>query len=132
MKKMLKLFAVVTMVALLGACTALGLAPASSPSQALAYAYGTLAGIRTGASNALMAGTISTVTAQTILTDTDKARTALDAGEALLIAGSSDSTSIAGDIATATALITQAQALLPMTVAKPPVAASTPLAGTAL
>lgn len=133
MQKILRGVAVVAVVLLLGACSLLGLTPATSPSQGLAYAYGTLASIRTSTANALGAGTISTTQAQSVLTYTDKARTALDAGEALVVAGSTDSNSIAGDLATATSLIQQAQAILPiMAPAKAPVAASTPLSGTAL
>lgn len=99
------------------ACTALAacstVATPQGPSQALAYAYGTVASARIATSNALAAGSISPATAQQVLAATDTARAALDAGEVLITSGSTDTTSIANDIATATSLLQTVQQLLP-------------------
>lgn len=97
---------------LLSACSAMGVAPASSPSQAVAYGYGEVAALRQQADNGLQSGAISTATAQQVLALTDKARSALDVTEVAINAGAPDNT-VASDLQIATSLITQIQALLP-------------------
>lgn len=107
--------------ALLAGCSSLGLAPAQSPSQAIAYAYGSVAAVRTTAAQELTAGQITAVQAQTVLTLTDKARTSLDAAEAVVLTvGSGTATAdqantIANDLAIATSVLQQVQAMLPST-----------------
>lgn len=99
------------------ACSMLQVQAPKSPSEALAYAYGTVATVRQGAASALQAGTISVGTAQTVLKDTDDARAALDAGETALmtapVGASGTQPNITTYLATATQLLTAAQKLLP-------------------
>jgi hypothetical protein len=97
----------------LSACSSLGLTPATSPSQGLAYAYGTVAAVRSSAAAALTAGTLSTSQGQQILDLTDKARASLDAGEMVVVSNPTNVTGVAGYLSTATSLLTEAQALLP-------------------
>ena len=92
------------------ACGYLGIQPATSPPEGLAYGYATVATIRTSASQALQAHTITVVTAQKILADTDAIRVALDAGEAATASG--NPTSATGALATATSLIATLQSYL--------------------
>lgn len=92
------------------ACTTLGLQPATSPSQQLGYAYGTLAAVRTSTANALKSGVITVADAQKTLVTTDGVRATLDAGEVALQNG--DMTTVNGKLATATAAITQLQSFL--------------------
>lgn len=110
-------------VFLSAACSLFGAVPPQSPSEALAYAYGTVATVRQTAATALQSGTINVSTAQTVLKDTDDARAALDAGEAALIAApvgeSSPQPNIQGYLSTATQLLTAAQKLLPQQVSSP-------------
>ena len=110
--KIRKLAIALSLVVMAG-CSQLGLAPAASPSEGLAYGYGTVASIRSTAASALTAGTITTAQAQQILTITDQARAALDAGEAVAITAPTNTAGISGYLTTATELLTQAQALLP-------------------
>jgi hypothetical protein len=79
----------------------------------LAYSYGTVAAVRSSAAAALTAGTITPTQGQQVLDLTDKARAALDAGELVAVSTPTNTTGIAGYLATATSLLTQAQALLP-------------------
>jgi len=103
----------------LAGCSSLGLTPATSPSQGLAYSYGTVAAIRSSAAAALTAGTITTAQGQQVLDLTDKARAALDAGELVAVSAPTNTTGIVGYLTTATELLTQAQALLPKLSATP-------------
>lgn len=111
-------FAALCVVFLAAACSVFQVAAPKSPSQALAYAYGTVATVRQSAATALESGSISVATAQLVLKDTDAARAALDAGEQVLLnpatgASGTQATSIEGYLATATQLLTEAQKLLP-------------------
>jgi hypothetical protein len=110
-------FAACCVVLLASACSLFQVAKPQSPSEALAYAYGTVATVRQGAASALQAGTISVATAQMVLKDTDEARSALDAGETALmtapIGASGVQPNISNYLATATQLLTAAQKLLP-------------------
>lgn len=106
-------------VVLLGAaCTLFGAVTPQSPSEGLAYAYGTVATVRQSAATALQSGTISVATAQVVLKDTDEARAALDAGETVLItapmaASGAAAPNITSYLTTAAQLLTAAQKLLP-------------------
>ena len=108
-----RLFLVAVLLGLLAGCAGLGLAPAQSTEQKLAYSYGTVSALRTSAAQALTAGTISVGDAKKVLVDTDAAKAALDAGKAALASGTADSTSVvANNLAIATGILTQVQAFL--------------------
>lgn len=108
----LKLMAAMLLITLAAGCTTLGLTTPQSPSQGLAYAYGSVAAARTSAAQALQSGAITTTQAQQILALTDQARAYLDAGETLIVQGG-DTSSVAGDLALATNILAQVSALLP-------------------
>lgn len=103
-------------VATMSACSTVGVQAPQSPSQAIAYGYGTVAALRTQAAQGLASGAVSVATAQKVLVLTDQARTYLDAAKAALASGDTSTTS--GQLALAAAIITQVQGLLPVT-AKP-------------
>ena len=101
----------VAVLLIVAACANMGLSPAKTPEQQLAYAYGTVAAIRTSAAQALAAGTISVSDAQKVLTDSDAARAALDAGKLALASGGNPNT-VQADLTIATGVITQLQSFL--------------------
>ncbi len=70
--------------ALLTACASLGLAPAKSLSERLAYGYSTLSAVQYAAANATTAGEISPSDAEDVLKLADQARVMLDGAKALL------------------------------------------------
>ena len=111
MKEALKVYLVAWLALVLTACSGLGLATAKSPSQDLAYGYATVAGLRQSAATALQSGVITVQEAQTVLVDTDKARTLLDAGEQALQAG--DQGAVDTDLQQVTELLAVVQSLLP-------------------
>ena len=109
---MKKLVMVVAMVGvMLSGCASMGVTAPQSPSQGLAYAYGTVASVRNAAANALQSGAITAAQAQKVLTYTDEARAALDAGETLI--ATNPTGDVSNYLSTVTNLLTQAQALLP-------------------
>lgn len=114
---MKRLFCLVGLVACLGGCSLFGAVKPQSPSEGLAYAYGTVATVRQSAATALQSGSISVATAQTVLKDTDAARAALDQAEAVLMTAPVGASSAQPDIqrylTLATGLLTEAQGLLP-------------------
>ena len=126
---MKKVLFVLLVSATLGACSFLGVVPAQSLSQQVAYGYGTVAGVRTAAANALTSGAISPTVAQTVLATTDTARASLDAAEMVIaLSGQDDPQGDAvKDLNIATQLLQAAQAALPK-VGAVPVAASAPVA----
>lgn len=95
---------------LITACTQVGLAPADSFDQKLAYGYGAVAAVRTSAAQAVTAGTISTADARSVLAVTDTARATLDAAGTANVAG--DTSTALGKLAAASALIAQLQQFL--------------------
>jgi hypothetical protein len=102
------------LVLLLGACSQLGLAPATNLQQQLAYDYSAVASVRQSAAQALQAGTITPAVAQTILQDTDKARQTLDAAEAIVTSNSTaDLSNVQNDLQIVSQILTQVQAMLP-------------------
>ena len=103
------------LVGLVSACSLFGVVAPQSPSQSLAYAYGTVATVRQSAASALQAGTINVATAQAILQYTDTARTGLDTAETLLISAPASGTqpNITTYLKAATTALTAAQKLLP-------------------
>ena len=104
----------VSVVAALCGCAAVNVPPPQSASETLAYAYATVAGLRNSATQDLQAGSITVAQAQKVLTITDEARTALDLAEqAEAGAASGGVADISQELAAATALVTQVQAILP-------------------
>ncbi len=105
-----KFFAFLAMFALLTACAQLGLAPAETFDQKLAYGYSTLAAVRISSADALKSGTINISDAKQALVITDTARASLDAASAAN--GTGDMSTAVGKLAAATALLTQLQQYL--------------------
>ena len=95
---------------LLAGCASLGLAPASTFDQRLAYAVSQNAAVRTAAANALDAGDIQLADAQSVLKLTDEARTLLDA--ARVAAGAGDLSTAEARVALATTILVKLQAYL--------------------
>lgn len=95
---------------LLAGCASLGLAPASTFDQRLAYAVTQNAAVRQATANALDAGDIQLADAQSVLKLTDEARTLLDA--ARVAAGSGDISTAEGRLSLATTILVKLQAYL--------------------
>jgi hypothetical protein len=95
---------------LLSACTALGLQPAQTFNQKLAYAYGTHTAVLQAATMDVKAGTLKSADAQQILQLSDQAKTILDSATAL--AASGDTTGATNKLALATAALTALQTYL--------------------
>jgi len=98
-----KILACSALLFLLTACAALGLAPASSFEERLAYAVSQNAAVRNAAAASLERQEIALEDAQRVLKITDEVRTALDA--ARLASG-------VGDVSTAEARLQLASAIL--------------------
>jgi outer membrane protein TolC len=103
-------YAMLAMLMMLTACAQVGLSPAETFDQKLAYGYSTVTAVRTSAAQALNAGTIDITEAKQALSVTDSARSALDAAGASFSAG--DTTTAMGKLEAATTLLTQLQAYL--------------------
>jgi len=84
-------------------CAQLGLAPAQSFKERLAYAYGTHTAVLQAATGALTAQDITSEDAERVLKISDEARRALDAGRLAFDAG---------DLATAEARVNLATSIL--------------------
>lgn len=95
---------------LLAGCASLGLAPASTFEQKLAYAVSQNAAVRTAAANALDAGDIQLADAQSVLKLTDESRTLLDA--ARVAAGAGDLSTAEARLGLATTILVKLQAYL--------------------
>ncbi len=104
------LCAVMLACTVLDGCSTIGLAPAQSFDQQLAYGYGTVASVRTTAASALNAGAITTTDAQQVLTVTDTARATLDVAGTASKAG--DVNTAMGKLQIATSLLSQIQQYL--------------------
>lgn len=91
-------------------CTALGVAPAQTFNEKLAYAYGVHTAVLQAATAAVTAGTLSSADAVKILADTDTVKTALDAAGAAYAAG--DAAGANSKLAIATSLLSAIQAYL--------------------
>lgn len=102
--------AIIPLLLILTACASLGLAPASSFSDRLAYGYGTHTAVLATATQSLELGEISSEDASRVLKVADEARTALDAAK--LASGAGDVTTAEGRLQLATALLTNLQAYL--------------------
>jgi hypothetical protein len=95
---------------ILTACASLGLAPASSFEERLAYAVSQNAAVRGTAAASLERSEISLEDAQRVLKITDEVRTALDA--ARLAAGVGDVSTAEGRLQLATSILVNLQAYL--------------------
>lgn len=91
-------------------CTSMGLAPAKSFDDKLAYAYGTNTALRSAATNSLSAGSLSSDDAEEVLRLTDQARALLDSAK--LASASGDPTTADGKLLLATNILTQLRAYL--------------------
>lgn len=107
---MRKLYLVPLLALLLIGCASLGLAPASTFDERLAYAVSQNAAVRTAAANSLNAGDISVDDAKRVLKITDEVRTALDA--ARLATNVGDVQTAEGRLQLATALLVELQRYL--------------------
>jgi hypothetical protein len=108
LKKSLPVFAIVVM--LVSACASLGLAPASSFDERLAYAVSQNAAVRQTAAVSLEHGEISLEDAQYVLKLTDESRKLLDA--ARLASGVGDISTAEGRLSVAVSVLTNLQAYL--------------------
>lgn len=94
----------------LDGCAALGVAPAQTFNEKLAYGYGTHTAVLQAATAAVTAGSLSSADATKILADADNAKSALDAANAAYAAG--DAAGANSKLAIATSLLTAVQAYL--------------------
>ena len=107
---MFRKFAPIAFLLLLAACAQLGLAPASSLDQRIAYAYGTHTAVLESTTAALEAGDIGIEDAQRVLKVADQSRQALDAAKLALNAG--DVQTAEGRLQLAVSLLTELQTYL--------------------
>lgn len=111
-----KVLSLIVALLMLCACSSLGLQPAESFDQRLAYAYGTNTAVRTAAANAATVGTITKADAQFVLKQTDEARTLLDAARVAVNLG--DPSTAEGRLQLAVGILTQLQTYLNARAAK--------------
>lgn len=102
--------AIIPLLFLLTACAQLGLAPASSFDQRLAYAVSQNAAVRNAAAVSLERQEIALEDAQRVLKITDEVRTALDAAK--FAAGAGDVSTAEGRLQLATAILIELQSYL--------------------
>ena len=102
--------AILPLLLILSACASLGLAPASSFEERLAYAVSQNAAVRSAAAVSLERNEIALEDAQRVLKITDEIRTALDA--ARLAAGTGDVSTAEGRLQLATSILVNVQAYL--------------------
>jgi hypothetical protein len=95
--------------ALLTACQSLGLAPAQSLDQRLAYGYSTYSAVQFAAANAKNAGEISASDAEAVLKLADQSRVLLDGAKVLL---ATDPNGAATKLGLAVAILTELQSQL--------------------
>jgi hypothetical protein len=97
-------------VILLCACTSLGLAPAQTFNQKLAYAYGTHTAVLQATTASVTAGSLSSADASYVLKLADDTRTLLDSAATLAAQG--DAIGANNKLALATAALTALQTYL--------------------
>jgi hypothetical protein len=102
--------AIIPLLLILTACASLGLAPASTFEERLAYAVSQNAAVRNTAAVSLERNELSLEDAQRVLKITDEVRTALDA--ARLAAGAGDVSTAEGRLQLATSILVNLQAYL--------------------
>lgn len=105
---MRKLLAILV-ISFMPACAQLGVAPATTFNENLAYAYGTVTTIRTTATTALNAKQITADDGQHVLQITDQARTTLDSAR---IVAKTDLTGAQGKLNLATGVLAEVQKFL--------------------
>lgn len=103
-------FAFLPLLLILTACASLGLAPASTFEERLAYAVSQNAAVRQAAAVSLENGEISLEDAQYVLKLTDESRKLLDA--ARLASGVGDVSTAEGRLSVAVSVLTNLQAYL--------------------
>lgn len=103
-------------LAFLVACASLGLAPAQTFDQKLAYAYGTHAAVLETAAPAVQAGTLSAAEGASVLKLADSARALLDAAKSL---ESTNPSGASAKLALASAILVQLQDYLNTQLPKP-------------
>lgn len=97
-------------VLLLSACAQVGLQPAQSFDERLAYAYGANTAVREASVSALDAGSISAEDMEHVIALSDQARSLLDA--ARVASGAGDLGTAESRLALATSVLTQLQTYL--------------------
>jgi hypothetical protein len=97
--------------ALILGCAQLGLQPAQTVPQKIAYAYGVHTAVLTAAASSLAAKTIDVPTAKEVATLADQSRALLDSAKAIADSGG-DLTAASSKLALATAILTQLQTYL--------------------
>jgi hypothetical protein len=102
--------AIIPLLLILTACASLGLAPASSFEERLAYAVSQNAAVRETAALSLERNELALEDARRVLKITDEVRTALDA--ARLAAGAGDVSTAEGRLQLATSILVNLQAYL--------------------
>lgn len=102
--------AIIPLLLILTACTSLGLAPASTFEERLAYAVSQNAAVREAAAVSVERNELSVDDAKRVLKITDEVRTALDA--ARLAAGAGDVSTAEGRLQLATSILVNLQAFL--------------------
>ncbi len=107
---MFRKLSIVPLLLMLAACSSLGIAPASSFEQRLAYAVSQNAAVRQTAAVSLERNELSLEDAQRVLKITDEIRTMLDA--ARLASGSGDITTAEGRLQLATSVLVNLQTYL--------------------
>jgi hypothetical protein len=97
------------LLAFLTACASLGVAPARSLSDRLAYGYSTLSAVQFAAANATNAGELSKSDAEAVLKLADQSRVLLDGAKSLL---ATDPKGAETSLVLAVAVLTEIQAYL--------------------
>lgn len=110
MRKLLFVPVVLAMVACLAACPGIGLQPAGTFKEKLAYAYSTHTALQNAAASSLATHEITTADAEAVLKVADDSRTILDAARVADSAG--DPKTAEGRLALATTILEQLQTYL--------------------
>lgn len=101
----MKAIGLISIALLLFGCESLGLAPAKTFDQQLAYGYSTVASIRQSAANALTTKTIKVEDAEQVQKLADQARAGLDAARGANVRG--DTSTAIGQLQLANSVLTQ-------------------------
>lgn len=96
--------------ALLTGCASLGLTPAKTLSERLAYSYGAQIAVQEAATRGLNAGTLSSADGEYVLKVSDETRVLLDA--ARIASGNGDVTTAEGRLALAISILDELEAWL--------------------
>ena len=106
----LRAYYLISLIAILAACAQLGLAPAQSFDQKLAYAYGAHTAVLKATTSALKAKSLSSADAEHVATLADQSRQLLDAAKVASTGG--DVTTATGRLLLATQILEQLQVYL--------------------